>query len=207
MARHATNLAERPLTALDVIYSRRSVRAYTGQALEQSTVRALLDASVQAPTAMQGQPWVFAVVQDPRALRWLSDRVKSAWIEKSVPTPGCPTESGLQLHGACTDRLQDPDFDIFHGAGTLVVIGARSTEPFVAGDCWLAAGTLMLAAAALGLGACCIGAAVSVLNQPDVKAELGIPVDVHTVASVVVGVPKGALTPVPRREPEIVAWK
>ena len=39
----ATKIVERPLSALDVIFSRRSVRAYRSQHLDIGTVRALLD--------------------------------------------------------------------------------------------------------------------------------------------------------------------
>jgi nitroreductase len=65
----------------------------------------------------------------------------------------------------------------------------------------------MLAATALGLGTCCVGAAVEVLNSADMKADLGIPADVHAVAPIIVGVPEGSPPAVPRREPEIVSWK
>jgi len=48
------NTVERPLSALDAIFMRRSVRAYQPTALERPIVRALLDAAVQAPTALHG---------------------------------------------------------------------------------------------------------------------------------------------------------
>ena len=52
------------LTALDTIYTRRSVRQYRDQALDRETIRGLIDAAIQAPTAMHVEPWAFAVVQD-----------------------------------------------------------------------------------------------------------------------------------------------
>ena len=36
----------RPLSALDAIYMRRSIRSYTGEKLDRATVRGLLDAGV-----------------------------------------------------------------------------------------------------------------------------------------------------------------
>src|SRR5512146_2180876 len=57
----AVKFAERPLSALDAIYVRRSVRSYTSERLDRSTVEALLDAAIQAPTAMHEEPWTFAV--------------------------------------------------------------------------------------------------------------------------------------------------
>ena len=49
--RTATSLAERPFSALDVMFGRRSVRSYAAKPLEASTVRALLDAAFHAPFA------------------------------------------------------------------------------------------------------------------------------------------------------------
>ena len=41
---------ERPLSALDVIFTRRSVRSYAPLKVDELTIRGLLDAAVQAPT-------------------------------------------------------------------------------------------------------------------------------------------------------------
>jgi nitroreductase len=107
---------------------------------------------------------------------------------------------------AFEERLASPDFSIFYDAGTLIVICGKPLGPFVAADCWLAAENLMLAAFAMGLGTCCIGLALPMLNEPDIKADLGMPADVTAVAAIVVGVPRGEAQPVPRKEPEVLAW-
>jgi nitroreductase len=199
--------AERPLTALDAIYGRRSVRSYTAQPLERSTVRALVDAAVQAPTAMHEQPWVFVVVQERQLLKWLSDHVKATWAEQAVPASMRHAPHATTLHAEFVERLSDPDFDVFYNAGTLIVVCARRTDPFVIADCWLAAENLMLAAYALGLGTCCIGAATATLNAPKAKMALGMPADVTAIAPIVVGVQAGSAAPVARKEPEIVSWR
>jgi len=68
----------RPLSALDVIFSRRSVRPYEKKTLDQSTIRSLIDAAVRAPTAMHAEPWLFLVIQDAQTLRRYSDVVTCA---------------------------------------------------------------------------------------------------------------------------------
>ena len=73
--------------------------------------------------------------------------------------------------------------------------------------CWLAAQNLMLAAYALGLGTCPIGLAVPALNDSAIKKELNIPSEVTAVAPIIVGVPRGAISPVPRKGPEILSWR
>jgi len=45
--------------------------------VEETVLRELLDAAVQAPSAMHLEPWAFAVVQDKAVLKRYSDRAKS----------------------------------------------------------------------------------------------------------------------------------
>jgi len=192
---------------LDVIYTRRSVRSYKPQTLDESTIRALLDAAVQAPTALHAEPWVFLVIQDAGTLKRLSDRGKASWAKQA--------DQHRDLHGVgeatarnhFAHQLANPDFSLFYDAGTLIVICGKAMGPFVVADCWLAAENLMLAANAMGLGTCCIGSAIPALNAPETRAELGIPADVTAVAPIIVGVPNGDAAPVGRRPPEILYWK
>jgi nitroreductase len=60
------------MSTLDAIYHRRSVRNYLPQSIDRAVVRALLDAAVRAPTAMDEEPWLFAVIQDKNLLDRLS---------------------------------------------------------------------------------------------------------------------------------------
>ncbi len=48
----------------EAIYGRRAVREYTAEGVEAGTVRDLIDAAVHAPSAVNQQPWTFAVVRD-----------------------------------------------------------------------------------------------------------------------------------------------
>jgi len=176
---------------LATIFQRRAVRSYKPEKLDEATIRTLLEAAVQAPTAMHLEPWGFLVIQDAALLRRLSDGAKT--LAKAEP--------GSRLAQRAT-----PEFNIFYDAGTLIVICGRPVGPFVAADCWLAAENLMLAACAMGLGSCCIGFAVPILNTPSVKRELGIPDDVTAVAPIIVGVPSGVTAPVGRKAPVILRW-
>ncbi len=171
------------MTALEAIYQRRAVRAYTGELVDDATIHALLRAAVHAPTAMHLEPWVFVVVQDREVLARINER------------------SQHDLAG----RFDVPD--IFYGAGTLVVICARPFGGFVTADCWLAAENFMLAATALGYATCPIGFALHALEQPELKGELGIPPEVAPIAPIALGVPRGHAPYVPRHDPEILSWR
>lgn len=187
------------MSVLDAIHARRSVRSYAPEPVDRTTVLALLRAAVRAPTAVHQEPWAFVVLQDPSALKRLSDRAKPLFAEEAH-------RAHLDRGGHLLDVFASPEFNIFYDAGTLIVICAKPMGPFVVADCWLAAENLMLAACAMGLGTCVIGSAVPALNTPQVKAELGIPAGLTAVAPLIVGWPRGETGPTARREPEVLAW-
>jgi nitroreductase len=187
-------------SVFEAIMARRSVRAYAPHVLDLATIETLLDAAVRAPTAMHEEPWAFVIVQDGKLLRQLSDRAKPLFVEEV---------RHRNAHGAnhSFEHFTRPDFDIFYGAGTLIIICAKPSSPFVTADCWLAAENLMLAACALGLGSCVIGSAVAALNIHKVKSELGIPDEFSAIAPIVVGVPSGETPVSARKLPLVLAHK
>jgi nitroreductase len=192
---------------LETIYQRRAVRSYKPDKLEESTVRRLLAAAVQAPTAMHLEPWAFVVIQDRTLLARLSDKAKVlAQAEIEARHHDLLKAPGVSAASDHLTLLTNPQFNIFYDAGTLIVICGKPLGRFVTADCWLAAENLMLAASATGLGTCCIGFAIPALNAAEVKRELGIPADVTAVAAIIVGVPKGDTPAVSRKAPEVLRW-
>jgi nitroreductase len=187
------------MTVQDAIYGRRAVRLYKDVAVDKDTIRALLAAAVQAPTAMHEEAWAFTVIQDKAVLRQLSDAGKEIFGHE---TPGVEPEQKARLK----KLTGDPHFNLFYNAGTLVVIWGKPVGPFVIADCWLAAENLMLAACAKGLGSCVIGLSLGALNSPEWKQRLGVPANWSAIAGIILGVPDGQPPPVPRKEPEIVSW-
>jgi nitroreductase len=188
------------MSAMDVIYHRRSVRNHTPWTIEQTVIRTLLDAAVHAPTAMHEEPWSFAVIQDKKLLDRLSESAKKLLHNEAQGSDSHQAKHTLHV-------VDKPDFHVFYNAGTLIVIYSKIQGPFVVADCWLAAENLLLAACAQGLGTCVIGFAVSALNTPEWKAELKIPAEMMAIAPIIVGVPAGETPPVPRKPPEILTWK
>lgn len=174
---------------MDAVYGRRAVRLYEDWKLDVRTIEQLIDAAIHAPSAMNEQPWSFAVVQDKALLKRISERAKAFWLERS----GSP--------------LASPFHDVFYGAGTLIVICARPSEWSANEDCCLAAQNLMLAAHGLGLATCPIGLAREALNEPEFRRELALPDDHTAVFPVVVGYPREAPAPPPRRPPCILSWR
>jgi nitroreductase len=186
------------MDVLEAIYQRRSVRAYTDQPIDKTTVEALIKAATHAPSSMNEQPWAFIVIQDSKRLASWSDRIK-AYVLKHLK-PGSPLAH-------YRDMIANPDYHVFHRAGTLIIICARGEAPNGREDCSLAAQNLMLAAYAMGLGSCPIGFARPWLSHAKIKRSLSIPDAYAPVFPVVVGYPSGDTPAVQRRSPEILLWE
>jgi nitroreductase len=182
----------------EAIFHRRAVRNYTDQPVDRSVVEQLLLAAVQAPSALNQQPWVFAVFHGRKRLRDYSARAK----EHLVTTYPSTFEVHLR-----SELYENPDYDIFHGASTLIVIYAKHGRLNPNEDCCLAAENLMLAAYGLGLGTCPIGFARPWLDLLATKRELDVPEHYTAVFPLVVGYPAETPAPVAHNPPEVVSWK
>jgi nitroreductase len=183
------------MDVIEAIYQRRSVRHYKAERAAPELVDSLLAAAVQAPSAMNLQPWAFFVIEGRDALSHYGEHAKRHLLDE-VLIPGSP----LYRY---RDQLADSGFDIFYGAPLLVVIAATLAATQSMEDCCMAAQNLMLAAHRDGLGTCCIGFARPWLNLPATKAELGIPAAYVPVLPIVLWYPKAAMPAVPRKRPEI----
>lgn len=185
-------------TIFETILARRSVRSYLAQKVDKVTVSALLEAAVRAPTAIHQEPWAFVIVQDRDLLHDLSDRAKPIFIAEA--------RQNSSLDNDTLDVFDNPDFNIFYDASTLILICGNTETPFVTADCWLAAENLMLAACAMRLGTCIIGSALSALNTLEVKVHLHIPNEFSVVVPIIVGYPNDEVAPSARKNPVIFSY-
>jgi nitroreductase len=185
------------LTLFETILARRSVRSYSAQKVDKVTISALLQAAVRAPTSIHQEPWAFVIIQDRVVLHDLSDRAKPIFIAQA-------RQDSADLSDDTLDLFDNPDFNIFYDANTLILICGKTTTPFVPADCWLAAENLILAACAMGLGTCIIGSALPALNTQEVKVHLNIPDEFSVVAPIVVGYPDEEVAPTARKKPVVL---
>jgi nitroreductase len=155
----------------------------------------LIEAAVQAPSALNRQPWLFTVISDQKLLADISEKSKAYLL-------------GLGYWGVdkIREMLSDAEFHLFYHAPHLIVISACETGSHAVEDCSLAAENLMLAAYASGLGTCWIGLAQPWLGTAEGKRTLQLGRDDPVpVAPIIVGYPETQPAPVPRREP-IIHW-
>jgi len=184
---------------VEAIRDRRAVRDYLDRPVERSAVEDLINAAIQAPSAMNLQPWAFAVMLGRTRIEECGRRAKSWLLENFQHTPFARTAESARMR----QILEDKERLLFYNAPALVMVLAKSSDFQPVEDCCLAAQNLMLAARGEGLGTCWIGFARPWLNLPATKRELGLPERFEIVAPLLLGYPKQWPDPHGRIAPEV----
>lgn len=171
---------------MEAIKKRRAVREYTDRTVERSTIERLINAAILAPSAMNLQPWAFAVMLGGERIHDCGERAKKWLLANFEHTPFARTSESARMR----QILEDKDRLLFYHAPALVIVLAKSTDSQAAEDCCLAAENLMLAARAEGIGSCWIGFSRPWLDLATTKRELGLPENYSVVAPILLGYPK-----------------
>jgi nitroreductase len=161
---------------MDPILSRRSVRAYTDQAVSDALVTALLRAAMAAPSAGNQRPWQFVVVRDRTVLEALA---------AANPYGGMAREAPLAVI-VCGDP------------------SSKDHAEFWVQDCSAATENLLLAAHAVGLGAVWCGTFPLEERMVRVRAAVGLPESIVPFAVVPIGYPAERPAPVDRYDADRV---
>ncbi len=183
-----------------VIRNRRATRSYLGKPVSDKIIETLIDFSIQAPSAMNLQPWSFVVIQNQKILKEISDSVK----KNLFSNPDFSKEvSKRGLH-----FFNETDADLFYGATTLIVICAKNSSDkqfSTEADCFLAAENFMLAATGMGLATCPIGLVRNYIAQPEISKKLGVLENYTPVLPIVIGY-AGTQQHEVARNPAIIKW-
>ena len=157
------------------LLKRKSVRAYTGQAIPEEDIQAILEATAQAPTAGNQQLYTILRITDPEKKHQLSISCDNQpFIEKA----------GLVLI-FCADCLKW--YKAFSEAGCSPRLPEEGDLLLAVCDTLIAAQNAVVAAESLGIGSCYIG---DILEQVETHRELlELPRYVLPAAMVVFGYP------------------
>lgn len=163
----------------EAIKTRRSIRRYKEDPIDEETLRKVLEAARLAPSAANRQPWRFIVVTDPIVKRSLRKAYDKEWFTSApviVVACAVPEEAWVRRDG----------------------------EEYWKVDVSIAMQNLVLAAWDEGLGTCWIGA----FDENEAKQALGVPPNVRIVAMTPLGYPAETKGPVSNRKPlsEIVHY-
>ncbi len=184
------------MDVMDAISHRRSVREYLDKTVPRATIERLIDAAIQAPSAVNRQPWHFTVIQDRKLLDEISARAKRHMLS-IIGTDKAPA--------ILREHLSDPGFQIFYHAPVLILISGSDDDDWVTEDAALAAENLMLAAHAFGLGSCWIGFSQRWFETGEGSKTIGLPNGLRPIAPIIVGYSRRAAPAVPRN-PATIRW-
>lgn len=167
---------------LEILKTRRSIRAYQDKMPEKELIEQVVEAGTYAPTGMGSQSPVIVAVTNKE----IRDRLS-------------------QLNADIMGR----DIDPFYGAPAVLVVLADKQYPTYLYDGSLVMGNLMNAAHALGLGSCWIHRAKEVFETPEGKKllkEWGIEGEYEGIGHCIIGYSaQDPIQPKPRK-PDYVRY-
>ena len=158
---------------LELVKARYSVRNYEERPIEQNKLDYIMECVRLAPSAVNFQPWKFAVITEKKLL----EALKSAYPREWIKTAPCIIVACGDHNVAWHRKLDNKDHtDV---------------------DVSIAVEHLCLAAAEQGLGTCW----VCYFDVPLCKEILGLPANIEPVALVPVGYPASQEVPEKNRKP------
>jgi nitroreductase len=184
---------------IEAINTRRSIRSYEPKPVPRDILNAIIEAGNEAPSAMNGQPWRFVVVEGPEAKRGLLAAAlpKAKMITETVKDIDPERYEAIKKRQA---ELPDP---IYYSAPAIVFVIGNGM--YAGHSCPLACENMMLAAHALGLGSCWVGFGAMVTDDPEVRRLLELKEGDEIFGPILLGYPK-INAPRPPKKGPMVKW-
>ncbi|WP_313071593.1 nitroreductase family protein [Lacrimispora sp.] len=145
------------------IFNRRSIRKFTDQAVESEKIDKILRAAMQAPSAINEQPWEFIVVQDKEQLSKLS-------LTSPYAKPAADSSVTIVVLGNANELKVAAGLDEDLGAATQ---------------------NILLESVHLGLGAVWLGVATSDEVKENVRKFFDLPDHIKPYSMIAIGYPDG----------------
>ena len=209
----------------NVIYSRRSVRFYEkNKQVPEYIVRRIIEAGRFAPSAGNGQPWKFIVVQDQKMIKEMEDDVikklklvmRFAWylgswtkhkewvakfLMRFLPNMFHPVPFGAMR------LIADGKLGLWHGAPTVLILLADKRSPGEPSlDTGIAGENMVLTAHSYGLGTCWVSFMTPLKMYAKWRKRLGIRYPYKLVTSIAIGYPRGVPDGNVSRETQAIDW-
>jgi nitroreductase len=160
---------------IELLRKRRSIRKYTGEAIDKKSLELLIEALLRAPSSRDIKPWEFIVVDDPELLSKLS---------------------GAKEHGSQFLRAAQ--------LGIVVCADSTKSDVWIE-DCSIAAILVQMVAVSLGLGSCWIQIRnrkykEKRTSEKYIRDILGLPGQIKVESIISIGFPGETRKPVTKSE-------
>ncbi|MBN1109049.1 MAG: nitroreductase family protein [Bacteroidales bacterium] len=160
-------------TLLELISTRQSDRKYSPSPVEQEKIDRITEAARLAPSACNGQPWKFIVVNDPGLLKKLASAAGARILKMNMFVDQAPVMIVVVREKT----------NLSSGMGALV-----KSKDYSLIDIGIAAGNICMQAEAEGLGSCIIGW----FDENEVRKILSIPRSKRVELIITIGYPETA---------------
>lgn len=173
-----------------LITDSRTTQAFSDEAVPEEDLNAIVEAGLAATSAINQQPWFFAVVTNPDVFAQIKASAGGfaggppAGMKPEGGAPaGGPPAGGMPAGGAKAGLGDSP-------AAVIVYMNAVTASPNASFDCGLACQNMFIAAKALGYGAKIVSSPTMQLNGDDhdaLCAALGVDPSFEAVAVLLIG--------------------
>lgn len=168
------------MEVLDLVFSRRSIRAYQDRKLEWVILVDLLKAAMAAPTAANAQPWEFIVLDESEPLAELKSRLPYGKYNAPAVIVVC---------------------------GNPQIGNNPAGKKFWVQDCSAAIENILIAATGMGLGTVWVGIYPNEERVKAVQEALNMPEHVIPLGAVYVGYPAEHKEPRTQYNEQRVHWQ
>jgi Nitroreductase len=127
---------------LKAIRNRKSTRKYKEEQIKEEELQAILEAGIQAPSAINAQSWHFTVIQNKELIGQINEKSKEKMLESE--------DISIRNIGKST-------MSIFYNAPTVIIVSGKEDVSSSLVDCSAAIENMLIAAESIGLGTVWIG--------------------------------------------------
>lgn len=171
-----TTAASKHQSTLEILTITKTAQKFTSEPISEDHLKQILAAGLNAPSAINSQPWHFSVVRNQKILNQINEAMAGAMPKGGPGGPGAPSVPARKL------GLADATVAFF--------IYAANKLPSDSFDCGLATEAMSIAALSLGYGTKIVSSPSIVLNgerKADFDKLLQIPEGYSNVAVLLIG--------------------